>query len=269
MDGSEGRSSCGFEMDLGLERGYNRVQPKALRDLRCSRAPAVMLRTHKERAVSSARKASRNQHGGQATAAAADPRLLAMVPPRLPTVLQRPCFIRYPNTATPAPRHSNPFPFLGHKVKSCLCPNLPRPLPPSSGPDCPFVLQSKTTESATATGNCASCKEKSLPPGASCMLGGGSFPFAPKTRSGQTPRRACPRIDWPGRAQNLWPPLVKSSNVNRGMSRLAQSHQAPTGAINLYNMWKEECTSQQVSGAGGGVTGKGGSCFFALFFFFW
>lgn len=82
----------------------------------------------------------------------------------------------------------------------------------------------------------------------------------------QTPRRACPRIDWPGRAQNLWPPLVKSSNVNRGMSRLAQSHQAPTGAINLYNMWKEECTSQQASGAGGGVSGKGGSCFFFFFF---
>jgi len=67
-----------------------------------------------------------------------------------------------------------------------------------------------------------------------CACQRGSFRFVPQTRSDQTPRGACPHIDRPGRAQNLWPLLVKSGNVNRGMSRLVRSHQALTGAINLY-----------------------------------
>lgn len=118
----------------------------------------------------------------------------------------------------------------------------------SQDPACPFGPQSQTAGSATATGS----RAKKNPSVRACLLPGARFP------SCQTPRGTCPHSARPGRAQNLWPPLVKSSNVNRGMSRLAQSHQAPTGAINLYNMGKEECTSQQASGAGGGVSRKPG-----------
>lgn len=165
----------------------------------------------------------------------------------LPTVVQRHRFIPYTNTASPAPRHSKhlPVPQAGSKGLCLTC--------KAQDSACPFGPQSKTMGSATATG---SVQRETPGPGPTCCRGA-RFP------SCQTPRGTCPHSDWPGRAQNLW---VCSSNVNRGMSHLAQSHQAPTGAINLYNMGKEECTSQQASGAGGGVSRKGGCL---LLFFFW
>lgn len=140
------------------------IQPKALQALRCSRAPAAMPSCLQH--WQSQQKLARRTGHRHSTPKSLDhsSNKAAHCPTEMLLYLLPQC-----SYSCPTAQHHFPIPVVGSK-ESSLSPNLPRPLTPSSGPSCPFGLQSKTMGSATATGSRASCKEQSLLPGTACKL---------------------------------------------------------------------------------------------------
>lgn len=177
-----------------------------------------------------------------------------MVPPRLPTALQRHCFICYPNAATPAPWHSSTSLLLRQQERSHIylqtCPD------PAQHPAAPFVSRADPRDLQQYHADVHFPQRNPSCPGPQASQGAQGKEQLNPTKSSPTPRLA-------GVSPNPPASLRQKQDVNRGMSRLAQLYRAPAGAINLYSAWKEECTSQQRSGAGGGVSGKErGRCLF-------
>lgn len=94
-----------------------------------------------------------------------------------------------------------PVPEAGRK-ESHLPPDPPRP---SSGPGCPFGLQSRPTGSAAAPCRCASPQEKPLLP-----TGGPQASRGAQGKEQPNPTRSLPRPRLARGAQTLQPPFVKS-----------------------------------------------------------
>lgn len=164
-------------MGLGLERGY------------------LSHAEHAHRAAS-----GRNPQGGQATATVTGTTPLTTVPPRLPSALQRHCFICYPNADTPTSWHSSTFPFLRQEERSHIY--LQTHPDPAQDPAAPFVSRADPRDLQQHHADVHLPKRNLSCPQEDHRQAGGL-----KARSSQTPRGACPDLDWPG---ELRPPFVKS-----------------------------------------------------------